>query len=256
MDQMISPLMRLRLAYLRVIAKSWRDKEFKKSIVNTGDIFETLKEYGFDSPWEYLEFHLVDDEPKTMWKPMETAGWIGSNDRFVLYIPAKPDETNCPEQALASYYQMFPTLFGPTRFGPSGQEIALKQSLNYDLGVGPEPFLEFGAVTLRAIALAWENPEFRQDLATKNGSARKEAKTALSRWLGYTCPWNFDINFVEHPDFTWQPESGNTGAWNLNKIPKNIIELHYPEKPEEEQFYAIALTSYNATGPAYPFSCG
>lgn len=255
-SQVTNSLMGLRLAYLRAIAKSWRDEEFKQTIVTGKDILGILeREFGFHSPWQHLELHLVNDEPKAEWKPMETAGWIGSNDRFVIHIPKKPDKATHPEQALAAYYQMFPTLFGPVKNNNS-----LRGPLPLGLGVGPEPFLEFGAVTLRAIALGWKNETFWNDLTTKKGSKRKDAKPALSRWLGYNCPWNFDLSFVEHQNFIWQEDGKHKiGVWNPpeagKKIPNNIIELHYPEKPEDETFYAIALTSYNSTGPAYPFSC-
>jgi ribosomally synthesized peptide (two-chain TOMM family) len=37
--------------------------------------------------------------------------------------------------------------------------------------------------------------------------------------------------------------------------PTNMIVLNYPEWPENSALWPIALTSYNNTGDAYPFTC-
>jgi ribosomally synthesized peptide (two-chain TOMM family) len=248
-DIMINPLMRLRLAYLRLIAESWGNDELRRQITKGTDIFPFLEKYGFISPWKHIELHLVDDGLwPTEWVPEETSGWIGSDDSFFINIPDKPSDEKQPVKALASYYQIFPTLFG---LSYEKRNSSLDGALPLNLGVDSESFLEFGSVTLRAIALAWENDGFKTELTKQEG-----AKPALSRWLGYTAPWNFNIRFNVSNHFIWNGKTENANdpaMWT--GIPKNIITLHYPVKPSDEKFHAIALTSYNNTGPAYPFSC-
>lgn len=256
MDTFINPLMKLRLAYLRLIAESWRDDDLKNDIIHGKDIFTLLKDYGFHSPWKHLELVLVHDEhKKTEWHPSETSGWIGSDDTFIINIPKKPEDVEQHARALAAYYQLFPTLFGLS--GEEKEEDhGFSGALPLDLGVDSAVFLEFGALTLRAIALAWGNQTFLDELATPMGAQPKDAKPALGRWLGYNAPWNFDIHFIIDPQFRWKSDQKKKHSQgHYTGIPKNSIVLHYPVKPEKEQFHAIALTSYNCTGPAYPFSC-
>jgi len=259
--------MDLRLAYLRVIADAWKDTTDTikdKLLDGNTDLLKYLKaNYGLNSKWDNVIlqlFEFFEDEnerQKPEWKPMETAGWVGPNDRFIINIPGKPGDSNQQVQALAAYYQKFPTLFGiiNKKTDPDTLAAALPQ----DLGVDQKPFLEFGGVTLRAIALAWVNDDFLNELTNPTIA---DAAPVLSRYLGYTNPWNFRIKFVVHPDFVWHGETreNKIPMWNDgqkdNPIPKNIIQLHYPTRPADSKFWPIALTSYNNTGPAYPFSCG
>jgi ribosomally synthesized peptide (two-chain TOMM family) len=250
-------LMDLRLAYLRAIADAWKDTTdtIKNTLIDSNtDLIDYLKKnYGLHSPWESITlqlFEFFEDEnenQKPEWKPMETAGWVGPNDRFIIHIPGKPDDPNQQVQALAAYYQLFPTLFGYKKLIGAGQPE--------DLGVDQKPFLEFGGVTLRAIALSWLDDDFLNELTHPTLA---DATPVLSRYLGYTNPWNFRIKFKVHPDFVWLAETpeNKIPMWKDAQIPKNIIQLHYPTRPAESKFWPIALTSYNNTGPAYPFSCG
>ena len=234
--------MKLRLAYLSAIADSWANDEIRDKLVNANDILPILNsDYRFDSPWKCVELHIVDDEDqKTEWKPAETAGWIGANDEFILNVPNIPEQ-NQQVQALTAYYEIFPTLFGSQKT----KDPEDKHPLPTELGANAGPFLEFGGVNLRAIALAWKNQKFLKELTLEG---QKDASPVLSKYLGYRSPWNFSLRYKNISDFKW-----NGKSWD--GIPKNIIKLHYPRKPEDEQIRPIALTSYNNTGPAYPFSC-
>ena len=246
---MTNPLMNLRLAYLRAVAKAWMEEDFKNKLLKADDILPILvdeKEFGFESPWTLVELKLVDDKDRrTEWHPRETAGWIGSDDKFVINFPDKPRKGQ-GVRALAAYYQLFPTLFGPEKDKKIGGALPL------DLGVSPEPFLKFGGVTLRAIALAWKDEDFKKELAN-------DATHALSRYLGYRSPWNFGLQFIKNEFdkyFKWDERTGSWVAQKKEDIPKNRIELHFPVKPDvNEEYLPIALTSYNNTGPEYPFSC-
>lgn len=267
------PLLDFRLAYLRAVALAWKDKEFKKRLLNgegkcakpgggtkpveEKNIQELLHdECGLSSKWPHLAISVVDskdDKSATRFEPELAAGWVGSNDVFEIELPIKPEESTDETCALAAYYQQFPHFMGgttttwePPKIGPCGMlplEIDLSGSL-----------LEFGGVILRAIALYWKSSEFKEQLndASKHG----DAAPIISRWLGYSNPFNFFLRFKAPTDFTWDKENG----WNLfNKhtvpIIRSRIVLNFPRAPEKEDLWPIALTSYNNTGPAYPFTC-
>ena len=78
----------------------------------------------------------------------------------------------------------------------------------------------------------------------------------LSQWLGYNNPFNFFLRFSTNSALSWDSAKGQ---WNLNNadgsLIKNAIVLNYPNPPEENKLWPIALTSYNNTGSAYPFTC-
>jgi len=106
---------------------------------------------------------------------------------------------------------------------------------------------------LRAIALAWHDTTFYKQLV----DASPDASPVLSQWLGYNNPFNFQVRFIPTPQFTWD---ATTSSWNglssdsASRV-KNVIVLNYPNAPSDEGLRPIALTSYNNTGPAYPFTC-
>lgn len=248
---MDSWLMSFRLAYLRSIANSWDSGNYKSILLGADNILDANEKFiknGFVDYFKNLrnvniKIKLIkqeDEGKKTKWEPMETAGWIGLNDKFIINIPKKP-ETKDQSGKLAEYYQLFPTLLGTQE---SKEECDQHQGrvaseLPQDLGTNPGPFLELGGVTLRAIALAWKDDHFCKELTNPS---ENDATPVLSKYLGYNNPWNFSIQFVETPETDYK------------KI-VNTIELNYPESPDVN-FRAIALTSYNNTGPAYPFTCG
>lgn len=262
-------LMGFRLSYLRAIALSWKEdpakpKEFpfKKRLLEAEDLLTSddpeIAELFGSLPKVQATISLRENlKNPTEWEPMEAAGWIGENDTFEIMLPALPSK-NVQDQALAlaSYYNLFPTLLGNlVSNAPQRQSLEAETSttksvtavLAQDLGVDPGPFLEFGGVTLRAIAVAWKSKQIMKELL----HAGDDATPVLSRYLGYNNPWNFNIRFKHDDRFTWNSEQM---CWD--NVPKNKIELYYPQRPDDERYHAIALTSYNNTGPAYPFTCG
>lgn len=59
-------------------------------------------------------------------------------------------------------------------------------ALPTDLGIpgcGPDSMPAFGGLVLRAIALAWTDPDFKEALLYPPGG---DASSVLSQWLGYT----------------------------------------------------------------------
>ena len=187
---------------------------------------------------------------------MLTAGWIGPDDAFVIVLPQAP-ASNASE-ALAAYYQQFPNFMGSSAQFEASEVTPglLGGGLPTGLGIpggGPDSLLAFGGVVLRAIALAWQSPEFHAELTRDDGA---DKANVLSQWLGYNNPFNFKILFTTNSAFTWDAAKGEWNLKNANdSLIKNGIRLNYPTAPVEVELRPIALTSYNNTGPAYPFTC-
>jgi ribosomally synthesized peptide (two-chain TOMM family) len=258
--QSAEPLLEFRLAYLRAIARSWQDDAYRRELLDQEDIQPLLhRDFGLPTLWPQLDISLhVDSNPAMWaeWKPMLTAGWIGPDDAFVIVLPEAPSAL-APE-ALAAYYQVFPNFMGsaaafdPPPTPPGPVQGALPTGLGIP-GGGADSLLAFGGVVLRAIALAWKSPEFLADLTRAPGT---DKAPVLSQWLGYNNPFNFEIRIATNPQLTWDAKRGE---WNLKgsdgSLIKNAIKLNYPQPPVEEGLRAIALTAYNNTGSAYPFTC-
>ncbi|SDZ71898.1 ribosomal natural product, two-chain TOMM family [Variovorax sp. YR266] len=256
-SQAADPLLEFRLAYLRGIAKSWQDDAYRAKLLGASDIQQMLHDdFGLPTQWPLLDISLFQDpnpDMRAAWKPMLTSGWVGPDDSFVIVLPQAPSSQ--PTEALAAYYQLFPDFMGPAAAfeTPTG---LIGGALPTGLGIpggGDGSLLAFGGVVLRAVALAWQSPEFLFDL-TRDPDADKAP--VLSQWLGYNNPFNFKILFTTNSAFTWDAAKGE---WNLKgangSLIKNGIRLNYPTAPVEVELRPIALTSYNNTGPAYPFTC-
>jgi ribosomally synthesized peptide (two-chain TOMM family) len=106
--------------------------------------------------------------------------------------------------------------------------------------------------------LTWSDADFATQLFRPESSLK-----ALQNWLGYTCPWNFDIAF-EQCKATWIPRSaGESGYWK--NLPQNLLIMFPPGAPRHDsgpgagskwlEIQTIALASYNMTGDAYPLTC-
>ena len=106
-----------------------------------------------------------------------------------------------------------------------------------------ESLLEFQEVYVRAVALAWSDPQFKADLLA-------DADNALRNSFGYICPWNVDLRFREAtgPGDGWDPAARK---WNL---PPMRTTFGVPVAPPfEEQL--VAFAAYNDAGPTYLFTC-
>jgi ribosomally synthesized peptide (two-chain TOMM family) len=246
-------LMNFRNAFLHTIARVWSgDKKFIKKVQT--DPTGAMRDSGLSEDWS-LDIELLLNGDK--WEPTIASGWCGSErETITLRLPLDPTlalkdvDPKLWAQALADYYFEYPTLFGDGSTRPVTKEkegeISFKQGLPAKLGNFSE-FREFGSVTMRAIAIAWSSKEFR-DLFSKHGV--EGTLSALQNWLGYTSPWNLDIKVEVSKGARWTPD----GKWQ--KLRPNKLTLYIPQvPPEDPSVWPIALSAFNETGPAYPFTC-
>ncbi|MFL9874887.1 BMA_0021/BMA_0022 family TOMM bacteriocin [Paraburkholderia megapolitana] len=106
-----------------------------------------------------------------------------------------------------------------------------------------ESMLEFQEVYLRAIALSWQDAEFRTALLAN-------PTDALGRYFDYQCPWLLDLRVTAAgPEFGWNPA---TQRWRL---PQNAMTFGVPARPQPAVEEAVALSVYNDAGPSYLFTC-
>ncbi|WP_028311208.1 BMA_0021/BMA_0022 family TOMM bacteriocin [Derxia gummosa] len=112
-----------------------------------------------------------------------------------------------------------------------------------------ETLLEFQEVWLRAVALAWESPEFHRELLA-------DPTEALRRNFAYQCPWILDLSVeaAEGPEFGWNvgksPVKGS--RWTLPPI---MASFGVPKRPEKLAERGIAFAAYNDASPTYLFTC-
>jgi ribosomally synthesized peptide (two-chain TOMM family) len=242
------PLIQLRLAYLRAVARSWRDAEFRQQLTTAADVQTLLQQHcGLCVDWPNLAIRVRDSNPPLRWNPLQVGGWMGPDDEFEIALPGAPQNEAERTEALTAYYQRFPTLMGvAVSVTPHAKFLAASAGSGGADVPTSAVLLPFGAVILRAIALSWANPSFRDELL-----AASDARTVLSQYFGYNSPFNFRVRF-----HACEAPSCRNGAWEFAWL-QNRIVLNYPQVPplQDKALWPVALTAYNDTGPAYPFTC-
>ncbi|MFO0577273.1 MAG: BMA_0021/BMA_0022 family TOMM bacteriocin [Polyangia bacterium] len=267
-------LIEFRTAYLRLIARSWIYPAYAKWVVglSPSELIEHLRQdYNFDWPWPALEISLKDDGAK--WQPQQTSGWYGKgfSGQLIVKLPLVKsciqgsDAEKLRPLALADFYAVRHSIFGrpqdPTHPPTTEAGLPIK------LGVSEDRFLEFSAVMVRALALAWDDEEFKDHLLNPSSCL-----PALAGWLGYTSPWNMNIVVQNDYDAVWvvpqkfkqiptgecgtvtegqesadrwngwqpknsQPDSKHTDSTKQSgtTLSKNRLVLHLPQCPYEQQ---------------------
>ena len=97
-----------------------------------------------------------------------------------------------------------------------------------------DQFLECRAVIIKAIATAWHDKRFLEDLEARPVETLKER-------FGYDYPFKIALKVYPH-SATWTPEIN--GGWTT--VHKNKFTLVLPPAPPKKEQHAIALASYNA----------
>lgn len=273
-------LIQLRTAYLRLVAEVWADE----NLVDPKTLEAKLVDFGAPGPehWDGVEYKLdIGKGPKFgdvasgvpgTW----TQGLVSSLTIFLPLTAAERlglDKSEADKaRALADYYMCAPHPLtssgdaakvrgirgaGGLPAGPMGEADLLlqpplgegSQSGNYASGLGDwATFIEFGGMTMRIVGLAWSNPAFKKDLL----DPEKDTEQVLLSWLGFNNPWNMKVIIQDAKNATWRKEDKKK-PWTL--IEKSIITLHVPSRPEPGTSWAVALASYNNTGPQHPLSC-
>jgi ribosomally synthesized peptide (two-chain TOMM family) len=95
-------------------------------------------------------------------------------------------------------------------------------------------FLEYRAVIIQAIAVAWHDEAFRARL-------KANPKEALLERFGYRYPFNLGLK-VQLDTSKWTLVTN--GGWTT--LENNVLELVLPPAPEKREEYAVALAAYNA----------
>ncbi|WP_437906588.1 BMA_0021/BMA_0022 family TOMM bacteriocin [Sorangium sp. So ce327] len=238
-----APFPRLRTAYLRAIARAWRDRDFLKQLVSASkeDPYGVLplleKEYGFKFPFS-VKF-AISDEPRPQWRPNEMLGWLADGDEIDIILPGPPTDGTPPADALALYCQWFPSMLGPPTDGTSQP---------------PDDFGEFGVITSRLLAMTWYDEKFKEQLF-----ASKDARRLVQASMGMIIHWNFKLKFSSlHWEKFWHniPYQGQGDGQSASRIPARVtITVNIPQAPPDDAIWPIALAAYNDTGPQYPFTC-
>ena len=95
-------------------------------------------------------------------------------------------------------------------------------------------FLEYRAVIIQAIAVAWHDDQFRERL-------QAHPKEALFERFDYRFPFNLAMK-AQLGTSEWTPSTN--GGWTT--LENNALELVLPPAPAQREQYAVALAAYNA----------
>ncbi|MGK3989563.1 BMA_0021/BMA_0022 family TOMM bacteriocin [Sorangium sp. So ce136] len=247
-----APFPRLRTAYLRAIARAWRDPGFLEQLVHKSKkhhygVLPLLEEqYKFKFPFN-IKF-AISENPRPQWRPNEMLGWLADGDEINITLPGPPalreprdhdEPLTTRADAIALYCQWFPSMLGPPRDGTSQP---------------PDDFAEFGVITARLLAMTWYDENFKEQLF---GS--EDARRLVQAAMGIIVQWNFKLKFsyLDWEEF-WKdiPYQGQLDGQAAKSIPARVkITVNIPQNPPDDAIWPIALAAYNDTGPQYPFTC-
>jgi len=266
----IDAMMEFRTTYLRAIAEAWRDKSGAYLKALQKDPIKQLQTIdGYVFPWDVvLEIESVSSK-ESLWSPENAGGWVGRNALISIWLPPPPDDQEDWGRAWAAYYDEFPSFLGTRKAVSESTKSGKAQSgplrESYPLGMGNwKDFLEFTAVIMRLIAVAWRDPQVRQELKQVDG--KPNGVTILNKWLGYNMTWNMDVEFKLSGWDSNSPKKDKDCRWNGECWPtprpnscRNGLRFYIPNRPAEPAspptIQAIALSAYNVTGDQYPFTC-
>lgn len=239
-----------------------KDGLYRVKQSHNGQKYRGLLDYfGYECPWD-LDIELsLDHKRRADWKPEVTAGWYDGMDNMILYLPDLPKKEK--SESLAAYYHLRPHLFRIPIFG--GEH----QSLHTDLGDDMGDFSALSAVLIRAMAMMSSDGEvakkLREKLITQGGIPEQTGQTsgkalqAMEFFMGYRYPWSINIIIKEDVNARWEKEKKKkTKKKTWQDLTPDKLILGVPNKPGEEKHLdiePIALTTYNQTGPQYPFTC-
>jgi ribosomally synthesized peptide (two-chain TOMM family) len=104
-----------------------------------------------------------------------------------------------------------------------------------------ESIIEFNEVYLRAVALSWTDPEFKESLL-------KNPADTLQRYFSYRLPWEVHLKIEES-------DTGHYADGQWIDLPMNGIRVGIPDAPPKFEEQPVALSLFNDSGPVYLFTC-
>lgn len=109
-----------------------------------------------------------------------------------------------------------------------------------------ESTMHWQVIWPRAIALAWQDPDFKAALLS-------DARVAIKAKFQYDLSPELDLTIVEAPYGSAGYAPGAvTDPWA--GLPRLKLEIVLPPAPAAEA-QAVAITVYQDTGRTYPFTC-
>lgn len=231
-----APFPQLRTAYLRAIARAWRDDAYFRRLLEAskvesrGALPMLERDFHFRFPFD-VRF-AIDDQHRPRYRPVASGGWFGFADRFDVFLPAPPTDPADAAAVLARYCAEFPSLLG-------------KATDADPFVAAPPDFAEFGVITSRLVALVWSDASVASAIYEAD-----DGRAIVQDALDCVIPWNFTIKFAQAPG-----NSADTDEY-WRTFPRSGITVHLPERPPELGLEPIALAAYNDTGGQYPFTCG
>jgi ribosomally synthesized peptide (two-chain TOMM family) len=96
-------------------------------------------------------------------------------------------------------------------------------------------FIAFRAAVMQAIALAWNDKEFRTDLI-------EDPKKAMKKAFDYDFPFKIDLG-VDVDNARWEPMT--VVDWHV--LNRDTLQMWLPPKPEDPKQVVEALAAFNAT---------
>ena len=280
-DERTAPFPQLRAAYMRAIARAWRDPHYEdclRELGPEGGLEHLETEYHIKFPWD-INFHmnLEDENLRPAYDPIFCRDWFGDADEFIITLPGKPDDMEHAADHLARYLQEFPTMLGrPKTSEPSeSSESSESSKPSHGSAEAPDDFAEFGVMTGRIISLVWGQP-FLEKLFFDEDNP--DARGLVQGALDYVVKWNFRLKFKrnEKPLPRYPVGSDDTKAYNdyWKDFPRTTVMVYVPANPfakredgkgakylehieagDRDAIIPAALAAYNDTSDQYPFSC-
>jgi ribosomally synthesized peptide (two-chain TOMM family) len=183
-------------------------------------------------------------------------------------------------EKLIEYYSHFPSFFGIANNDTERPEQSSTMPVdafgnNYSMGVSQDIFFSFSDALIKLIAAAWDNEllisilnyDYRVNDTSNENLVSAEAyfeeiSDIFKRYFHYECPWKFNIKFVLPDDNAafWKKDDDvesdkENFIWNELGGIRNVLSIEIPYSPVGTEDISLALARYNATGPAYPFTC-
>lgn len=110
---------------------------------------------------------------------------------------------------------------------------------------GMDEMAAWQEVWIGAVALAWRNPEFKNQLL-------RNPRKAIAEHFAYNLPPFLELSILDgskSPEYGWRVH-GEDG-WVL---PMTHLEMVLPGPPPDVKDQAVALADYSAAGRTYPFT--